>query len=125
MSWTQAEAIAIARRLEEIAPDYSAHVALTGGCLYKDGERKDCDILFYRIRQDKVINTAGLFAHMERLGFSFGGNHGRVHKCTYQGKDLDLFFPEHWKISQEHISDANDYDDAPDSSLMEDAPGFD
>lgn len=51
MSWTQEEAIQLCRLLEALAPTFGCHVALTGGCLYKDGERKDCDILLYRIRQ--------------------------------------------------------------------------
>jgi hypothetical protein len=49
--WTQADAIALCRKIEEHVPDAGMHVALTGGCLYKDGTRKDADILFYRIRQ--------------------------------------------------------------------------
>lgn len=45
--WTTLEAIELARVFEKIACRNSYHVALTGGCLYKDGERKDADFLFY------------------------------------------------------------------------------
>ena len=49
--WTQEEAIALCKKIESIVPLAGCHVALTGGCLYRDGHRKDLDILFYRIRQ--------------------------------------------------------------------------
>ncbi len=42
--WTQEEAIELCRIIEDICPQAGCHVALTGGCLYKDGERKDLDI---------------------------------------------------------------------------------
>ena len=51
MNWTQQHAIELCKRIESVCPRYGCHVALTGGLLYKDGPRKDCDILFYRIRQ--------------------------------------------------------------------------
>ena len=41
------KAIEICKEIEMRAPSYGCHVALTGGCLYKDGDRKDCDLLFY------------------------------------------------------------------------------
>lgn len=41
--WTQREAIDLCIKLERIAPAFGAHVALTGGLLYKSGQRKDCD----------------------------------------------------------------------------------
>ena len=46
--------------LESIAPSFGCHIALTGGTLYKPGERKDMDILFYRIRQVSEIDMEGL-----------------------------------------------------------------
>lgn len=46
MFWTQAEAIALCREIEQICPRFGCHVALTGGCLYKDGPRKDADLLY-------------------------------------------------------------------------------
>lgn len=39
--WTQAEAIALCRKIEDVCPAFGCHVALTGGVLYKLGERKD------------------------------------------------------------------------------------
>lgn len=91
--WYQHEAIALCKRLEEIAPQFGAHVALTGGCLYKDGARADCDIMFYRIRQEEV-DEAELLQHLVKFeGFSLRGRYGWVQKAVYKGKSVDLFFP--------------------------------
>src|SRR3546814_15766415 len=49
LPWTLDDAVALCRKIEKIAPEYGAHVALTGGTLYKDGPRKDVDLLFYQI----------------------------------------------------------------------------
>jgi hypothetical protein len=46
MRWTLAEAVEVCRQVEAICPPFGCHVALTGGTLYKDGERKDLDLLF-------------------------------------------------------------------------------
>src|ERR1035437_5571090 len=54
--WTQTEAIELCVKVEAICPKYGCHVALTGGLLYKQGKRKDCDLLFYRIRQVEQID---------------------------------------------------------------------
>ena len=54
-------AVEICRSIECECPKFGCHVALTGGTLYKDGERKDLDILFYRIRQVENIDYDSLF----------------------------------------------------------------
>ncbi len=96
VNWTRQEAVNFCVLVESICPQYGAHVALTGGSLYKPGERKDCDILFYRIRQEPVIREAELFdALSAELGVEMGKRHGWVQKATYQGKAIDMFFPEH------------------------------
>lgn len=95
--WTQDDAIALCRAVELIAPAADCHVALTGGCLYKaqHGPRKDVDLLFYRIRQVESLNKQHLGHLLTELGFTLGTDHGWVWKATYQGKDVDLFFPDH------------------------------
>jgi hypothetical protein len=94
-TWSQLEAIDLATQLEEIAPEFGAHVALTGGCLYRDGRRKDVDILFYRIRQVKEIDEPGLLlALQERLHMVKLERYGWVQKMILEGKHIDLFFPE-------------------------------
>ncbi len=93
-NWTRDQALELCKRVEAICPTYGCHVALTGGLLYKDGPRKDCDILFYRIRQIDVIDTDGLFAALAAIGISKVGGFGWCHKAKYEGRKIDCFFPE-------------------------------
>jgi len=96
MAWTQQDAIALCREVERIAPEFGCHVALTGGCLYKDGARKDLDLLFYRIRSFESIDIDGLFAalgetlHIRRVT----KQDVWCVKARYEGKGIDCFFPE-------------------------------
>ena len=93
--WTQQEALTLCIFVEQVCPDYGCHVALTGGTLYKGGTRKDCDLLFYRIRQVPSIDVDGLLAALVRqVDFELGSRHGWVQKAFYHGKNLDLFFPD-------------------------------
>jgi hypothetical protein len=106
--WTFEQAIGLIKEIEEFAPQYGCHVALTGGVLYKHGPRKDLDLLFYRIRQSKTIDTIGLFAHLEGKGICRISGWGWCHKATYclngcgEAKKIDLFFPEEGNVSIEH-----------------------
>lgn len=92
--WTLADAVALCSALEDIAPKYGAHVALTGGTLYKTGPRKDVDILFYRIRQIESIDVAGLMLAAAQIGVEPGKDYGWCYKAVFQGKPIDFFFPE-------------------------------
>lgn len=95
MKWTQLEAIELCRKVEEGCPAFGCHVALTGGLLYKEGDRKDCDLLFYRIRQIPEIDMPGLFNFLESIGLETPTGFGWVYKSKVEGpKSLDLFFPE-------------------------------
>lgn len=94
VAWTQEAAISLCRAIEAIAPAHGCHVALTGGLLYKDGERKDADLLFYRIRQVDEIDVDGLFGSLAALGIEKTGGFGWCHKATYEGRPIDCFFPE-------------------------------
>lgn len=110
--WTQADAVALCRQIEAICPDYGCHVALTGGCLYKDGERKDLDVLFYRIRQTPNIDHEGLFAALSNIGMERTRGFGWCVKATYEGRSIDCFFPE----------GDGDYDPLPAMWLEPDSP---
>lgn len=102
--WTLMEAVELCRKIEEIAPKFGCHVALTGGTLYKDGKRKDLDLLFYRIRQVDSIDKEGLFGALGALNISVTSGFGWLHKAviaepdgkgSYTAfKNIDLFFPE-------------------------------
>lgn len=93
--WTQYSAVELCRRIEVICPRFGCHVALTGGTLYKDGERKDADILFYRIRQVTKIDVWGLMAALAtQLDVVLGDDFGWCFKATHEGRAIDFFFPE-------------------------------
>lgn len=94
MSWTQEEAIQLCKSIESTCPLAGCHVALTGGCLYKKDQRKDCDLLFYRIRQVSKINLDTLFGALEKLGIKVISGKQWCYKAIYKDKYLDLFFPE-------------------------------
>lgn len=101
-SWTQSEAINLCRFIEDVCPKHGCHVALTGGLLYKIGPRKDADILFYRIREVDEIDLPGLFRALAVIGVEVDPEHaGSSHeddswcvKANWQGKPIDMFFPE-------------------------------
>lgn len=106
-AWTLEDAIELARIVESVCPAFGCHVALTGGLLYKDPPRKDCDLLFYRIRQNSM-NLGGLRSALQEIGLDLVAEGGPVEpwcvKATFQGKPVDLLFPE--------LGDEGDYDDA-------------
>lgn len=92
--WLQSEAIALCREVEEMCPEYGCHVALTGGLLYKDGPRKDCDLVFYRIRQVEEINWDYLEQGLSMIGFTDFKFYGFCVKAKYKGRPVDMLFPE-------------------------------
>ena len=92
--WTQDEAIKLCAEIEAVCPPFGGHVALTGGLLYKQGPRKDCDILFYRIRQRDSIDLDGLWEALRAIGVERTRGWGWCHKATWNGKAIDMFFPE-------------------------------
>jgi hypothetical protein len=87
-------AVSICAMIELVSPKFGCHVALTGGCLYKHGERKDLDVLFYRIRQTKEIDYVGLFDTLIQIGFKKPEGFGWLFKSNYDGCPVDMFFPE-------------------------------
>lgn len=93
-TWTTSEAIELCCLIESIAPQYGCHVALTGGLLYKGGERKDCDIVLYRIRQFKEINLDGLFEELAKHGIAQLSGFGFCYKAEYRRKPVDFLVPE-------------------------------
>ena len=93
-TWTQPEAIALCVSVEGICPAYGCHVALTGGLLYKNGNRKDCDLLFYRIRQRSEIDMDGLWSALDEIGLVKLSGFGWCYKAKFKGKSVDCFFPE-------------------------------
>jgi len=93
--WTQEEAVGFCRMAEALAQDCGCHVALTGGALYKEGPRKDCDLIFYRIRQVDQVDVEKLLRMLTVVGVKVGKVYGNwLIKATYMGRSLDFMFPE-------------------------------
>jgi hypothetical protein len=117
--WIQEQAVDLCRKIEVIAPKYGCHVALTGGTLYHFGERKDADILFYRIRQVESVDVAGLMDGLRGIGVDPGQDFGWCYKATYEGRSIDFFFPE--RAGQEYPG----HEEAPsDAALMPVLPAY-
>ncbi len=92
--WTQQQAIAVCSEIERICPHFGCHVALTGGLLYKTGERKDCDLVLYRIRQTPFIDFEGLFEALKTVGIIKESGFGFCIKAKHNGKNIDFLCPE-------------------------------
>jgi hypothetical protein len=91
--WTTEEAIELCKLIEPIAVQCKGHIGLTGGLLYKEGPRKDCDLVVYGIRQKEFL--FGLFcAELEKVGVKFVQSFGFVTKFTYNSKSIDILYPE-------------------------------
>lgn len=104
--WTLEEAIDLAKKVEAICPSFGYHVALTGGLLYKEGPRKDCDLVFYQtgswLDQTgswlEVHDYGRLLDKLAEAGIIFTKPHEYkqryVYKASYLGKSVDILFPE-------------------------------
>lgn len=102
--WDQKEAVELCKLIESGCTKYGCHVALTGGLLYKNGTRKDCDILFYCIRQVDNIEMHGLLSWLSSVGVESVAQKGWVIKAVYKGKSVDMFFPEEFPSSSENLA---------------------
>lgn len=103
--WNLQSAVELCRKLEPIASGFGYHVALTGGCLYKHGDRKDADILFYRVSGFDDLVYMDMLDAFKDAGLDFfegiPANHrGWLVRAKYEGNRVDLFFPD---------ADNNDY----------------
>lgn len=89
--WNLAEGVALCVAIQNLpSQKFHCHPALTGGLLYKQGPRKDCDIVIYQ-RGDvngkrEPIDWPGLWAALEGIGLRLIQDYGYVKKCLYQGK---------------------------------------
>ena len=95
-------AIEICRELEPIFAGFGHHVGLTGGCLYKDGERKDADLIVYPHQAKDVSSVDTLLDVIEArtalrfvrvgTGVTSGYDLKAVRVMDYNGERIDLFF---------------------------------
>lgn len=90
---------AVATLIEPIVCKYGFHVALTGGCLYGEGGRKDIDLVLYRIRQvsleDVKRKQPTMFRELSaKLQMELVADYGFVKKFLLGEIPLDVMFPE-------------------------------
>ena len=91
----QEKAIKLCAKLYEVLSPLGFYPALTGGCLYKEGERKDCDVVIFRNRQAHCgVELKDLEPVLRLAGFTDFHHYGFVTKCMYLGAAVDLFNPE-------------------------------
>lgn len=112
IAWNQEQAIFFCSLVEQFAPKYGCHVALTGGCLYKSHDRKDLDIVLYRIRQAEVIDFDGLLAELNtKLGVRLVKRlSGWLTKLEWADRKIDVFFPEEGNNTSDESSEYPDDD---------------
>ena len=89
------EAEKLCRKMyDELSPE-GYYPALTGGLLYKDGPRKDIDIVVFRNRQKHLsFEMLDIKNELEDMGFYDIIFYGFVTKARYDGLVVDLFNPE-------------------------------
>lgn len=97
--WTRAEAIELCKEIEKFAPAYGFHVALTGGCLYKEGYRDDLDLVIYRDQRIKSDVDGFIYGLHSAFPESIGSwsYYGWRYVFGVLGRKVDLLFnyPQH------------------------------
>ena len=89
--------IALCKILYENLKGLGIFPALTGGLLYKEGMRKDIDIVLFRHRQDVKsfeTNQYDIKSALSKSGVEITGFYGFVTKALWNGIVVDLFNPE-------------------------------
>lgn len=89
-------ALNLAPQLEELASKHGFHIGLTGGVLYKEGDRKDIDFVLYEALNDrsnvKHDSREKFITELVNLGFVTYA----IHRCTtrmdYHGTRFDFIF---------------------------------
>ena len=94
MTWTLEEARVLIIELERLLPTVGCHIGLTGGVLYKEGIRKDLDLIVYRIRDYGKIINADMVSVFEKCGVEIIRQYGWMYKARYKGKGIDILIPE-------------------------------
>lgn len=96
--YTARDGVRIARLLEPLIAANGAHIGLTGGCLYKEGSRKDIDFVIHKHNdadnagqpiQRNAIEGALIFAGIQIISV-----HPRVTKIKVNDIPVDLIFAE-------------------------------
>lgn len=97
MSWTIDEAREVCKLINSVSLPFNCHPALTGGLLYKDGLRKDCDIVIYQRGDTKGVKSeidwVGLWSALKNVGITLETDYGYCKKCLWKGKMIDILDP--------------------------------
>lgn len=92
---SQEAAIEICKEIYPKLSEAGFYPALTGGSLYKEGLRKDVDIIIYRNRQAAPqFEMTDIKDLLIELGFTDLEFFGFVTKSQYKGVSVDIFNPE-------------------------------
>lgn len=97
------------RLYEELSPRL-IFPALTGGTLYKAGERKDIDLVIYRTQDTttgKMLKLDDIRSELLRVGLYNFKNFGTVIKCKFGETDIDLLLNEMEDDYGKHISNSD------------------
>jgi len=89
------DGLLLCRLLHAVLAPKGFYPSLTGGLLYKEGPRKDIDVLIFRNRQDiSHFEMTELKPILGSIGVEITSYHGFVTKATWNGFVVDLFNPE-------------------------------
>lgn len=92
---TEAVAKELCKKIYDALSPFGFYPALTGGCLYKEGNRKDIDIVIYRNRQKSPsFEMSDLEGMLKKAGLGEFCFFGFVAKAKYREFNVDIFNPE-------------------------------
>lgn len=92
---TLEDGITLCKILEQTLKEAGLFPALTGGLLYKDGGRKDIDIVLYRHRQQlDQFEVEMIQPLLAKVDITVTGFYGFVTKAKWRGFVVDIFNPE-------------------------------
>lgn len=93
----------------KIGKDAGYFPALTGGQLYKEGSRKDIDVVIYRHRQNtSPFEMEDIEDLLIDIGFYDFRYFGFVTKAKWKGLDIDLFNPETKELDSKYPEEDDD-----------------
>ena len=88
-------ASALCAALYKVLEPQGYYPALTGGLLYKEGSRKDIDIIIYRNRQKvQSFETVDIASLLAEVNLNITASFGFVTKAEWHGFVVDIFNPE-------------------------------
>lgn len=92
-------AIELCKKLYNKTNNIFYYPALTGGTLYKEGDRKDIDLVFYSNRQKSTTKYELINSIYDIDNFVLLEVYANwIWKAKYKGINIDIFFPEDPKV---------------------------